>query len=426
VIKARAETRARLGARAREWTLAYFCFSGACIAANGAQPDAFLMRSSPAPTYVEPAPQDYNLKFGRLKARFHGSIQSEYSDNINLEDSNPSSDVFFYPNIGVGFQWPISARNILEFNLGFGYRAYVDNPQLNSLQVTPDSRLLYQMRIGKVNVLLRDNFTLQVDPLTRPDISGTGGTLIDFKRINNDIGLQAEWQARKNLALVGSYDYVMDRTLNRQFQSLDRDDHTFAFGGYSNFGPAWNVGLNNSLTLTEYQQRIQNDGYSYSVGPQVTLKATRFITIDTTVSYTISKYDQTGTITDRSDFSGVSFSLGVKHNLNSRFSHNLRAGKSISPGFGSNFNELSVLQYGVNWRLNSFLNVNSTFSYEHLDASGAAGERADRYLWYVGSGWQVARRWSIGVGYGFAWKNSDQPARDYQQNRVTIDLTHQF
>ncbi len=397
-------------------------------AAAGAQEaESFLMRSSPAPMFSQPPKKDYNLHWGPLTARLHGTMQAEFNDNINLVERNPASDVYFFPNFGIGMQWPISPKNILELNLGVGYRVYVDHAELNTFSISPDTRLMYQMRIGKVNVLLRDSFTLQVDPLTRPDISGSAsGALLNFKRINNDIGAQGEWQARSDLTLVSSYDYIVDRSLNEQFAALDRDDHNLALGAYTKIGSAWTVGVNTGLTLTDYIEPVQNDGVSFSVGPQVSVKVTRFITVDGNVSYTQSKYDQTGSIADRSEFSGMSFAFAVKHNINSRMNHSLRWSRSISPGFGSNFNELTSLQYSASWRFSSLLALNSTVTYENLEASGVSGERADRYLWYLGTGWQVARRWHVGLGYSMAWKNSDQAQRDYRQNRVTVDLTHDF
>jgi hypothetical protein len=384
------------------------------------------MRSQPYPTFNQPPKRDYNLRFGPLTGRLHGSLQTEYSDNINLSQTDPQADVFFFPNFGVGFQWPISPQNILEFSLGLGYRAYIDHPELNSISVTPDSKLVYQLRVGRVNIELHDQFQLQVDPLSRVDISGgSGGSLLNFQRIINDAGVQAEWPARRNLTLVSSYDYTIDRSINNSFTSLDRDDHTIAVGGFTKLGSAWTVGINGAFTITDYLQRIQNDGISYSMGPQISFKATRFIIIDANVAYTHSEFDQSGVIIDDSEFNGISFALAIRHNINSRMTQNIRAARSVSPGFGSNFNDLTVLQYGLGWRMNSLISLNTTFAYEHLDQSGG-GETADRYLWYLGTGWQVARRWNLGLGYSFAWKDSDVAFRDYRQNRVTLDLTHEF
>jgi hypothetical protein len=156
------------------------------------------------------------------------------------------------------------------------------------------------------------------------------------------------------------------------------------------------------------------------------VKITRFITADAGIGYTHADYEENGTIGDRSDFDGISYSAGLKHNMNSRISHNIRVAHSITPGFGSNYDELTVAQYGINWKFNSYLTFTSTFAYDHLKASITGGERADRFLWHVGTSWEVARRWNLGLGYSYAWRESNLTLRDYQQNRVTLDLTHDF
>jgi hypothetical protein len=425
-------TRARSTGHSRAVRICLLAAPGLALASSWAQEieydHSFLMRTSPMPIFSEePTHKDYNLKWGPLTGRLYGSAQVEFSDNINLAERNAQSDVYFYPNFGIGFQWPISPQNSLDLDLGMGYRAYVKHSDLDTFQISPDSKLKYLMRAGKVDLIFHDSLFLQVDPLTRPDLSGTNnGALLNYKRLNNDVGVQAEWQARRDLTLVAGYDYLIDRSLNSQFASLDRDDHTFALGAYSNFSSSWNVGLNGSVTFSDYLLHIQNDGVSYSIGPQATVKLTKFISADAGVSYTRSIYEHNGTIADRSNFSGVSYSFGIKHNMNSRTSQSLRLAHSITPGYGSNFDELTVAQYGISFRFNSYLNLNSTLSYEHLHASGSLGERADRYLCYVGTGWQIARRWNLGLGYSFALKDSDLPLRDYQQNRVTLDLTHEF
>jgi hypothetical protein len=389
---------------------------------------SFLMRTSPMPTFNDmPDARDYNLRWGPLTGRLHGSMQVEFSDNINLDEQNPQSDVYFYPNIGIGFQWLISPQNTMEFNLGAGYRAYVNHSDLNTFQISPDSVLLYRMRAGKVDLIFHDTAQVQVDPLSRPDINGTSnGEILEFRRLNNDVGVQAEWRARTDLAVIGSYDFLIDRTLNSEFTSLDRDDHNFALGVFRDIGASWNVGMLGAVTFSDYLRHVQNDGVTYSIGPHVSVKITKFISAEASVSYTRSDYDETGTIGDRADFSGLSYSFGIKHNMNSRTTQSLRVAHSITPGYGSNFDELTAVQYGINWRMNSFLTLNSTLSYEHFKASGGIGESADRFLFYLGTGWQIARRWNLGVGYSFAWKDSDQPLRDYTQNRATLDLTHEF
>lgn len=386
----------------------------------------YIMRTAPYPAFTSPEPRNYNLKWGRMTGRLHGSVQTEFNDNINLAARNAESDFLIGPNIGVGFLWPISQLNVLQFDLGLGYRWYVNNSRLNSLNIAPDSRLNYQFAIRDVHLTLHDAFQIQVDPLLRGEISGRSGSTFNFRRFNNDAGLSADWQAFKDVGFVASLGYTMDRALSDEFRELDRNDYTFGLGTYYLVSPRWTTGLNFSYTVTEYVERIQNNGVSYTLGPRVSFRPSKFLTIDASAGYTTSSYSQTGTIGDRSDFQGASAQLGVQHRMNSRTSQSFRLSKSLNPGLGSNYTDTLSMQYGLTLRATKAISLNPSLTYETLASSGVGGEQADRYMFYVGTGFQFTRRWNMGVAYSFGWKDSQLPGRDYTQNRVTLDFTRQF
>lgn len=405
----------------RPWFLAL-----TSAAALHAQNDSsYIMRSAPYPIYYQSQPRDYNLKWGPLSGRFHGSLQTEWNDNINLSDSHARGDLIFHPQFGIGFLWPLSEQNVLEFGLSLGYRAYLDHPELNSLQITPGSRLTYQVRLGKVQVTFHDRYSIQVDPLSRPEISG-GSSLINFRRFNNQAGFKASWEIMKDLNLTGGYNYLLDRSLSSDFKELDRDEHVFSLGAYRLLGPRLTAGLNSSYTITEYVQSVQNDGETFSIGPHIIAQLTDFISLDAGLSYTASTYDQSGTIADRNDFSGLTWFAGARHRMNSRTSQNIRLGRNVAPGFGSNFTDLFFLQYGLSLEAGPSLTLNTSFVFEDLTASGGLGEDSNRYLWYFGGQLRVSRAWNLGAAYSFAWKDSQLPNRDYTQNRITLSLARDF
>jgi hypothetical protein len=147
----------------------------------------FLPFSGAYPRYYATPPRDYNLRWGKVTGRLHGSVQAEFNDNINLADSGGESDLSFAPLIGVGFLWPISDNNVLEFDITAGYRFYLDHPELNTFSISPDTRLNYQIRVLKAQVTLHDRFSIQVDPLSRPELSGTGN-VFNYQRLNNSSG----------------------------------------------------------------------------------------------------------------------------------------------------------------------------------------------------------------------------------------------
>ena len=114
------------------------------------------------------------------------------------------------------------------------------------------------------------------------------------------------------------------------------------------------------------------------------------------VGYSISTFDSNGTIGDTSEFGGITSQLGIRHTLNSRMSHNLQVSKGQTLGLGSNFNETWTVQYGLDMRLRAGIKLDSKIAYEKFAASNIGAEEAGRYLFYLGTGWQVTRVWSFG------------------------------
>ncbi|MEW6158913.1 MAG: outer membrane beta-barrel protein [Verrucomicrobiota bacterium] len=386
----------------------------------------FLMRTSPYPVFRAPESSNYNLRWGRLKGLFRASAQVEFNDNINLAEVNPESDIAFGPTLGIGFFWPMNQNNLMQFDVGVGYRWYLNHSELDSFTVLPNTRWDYRMFLGQTQIDIHDNLSIQVDPISRAEISGSPGGILNFKVLNNTAGIQADRKLYRDLGAVAGFDYTIVRSLTDQFTSLDRDDQTANAGLYYQVSPQWTVGVNGSVTSTDYLETVQNDGTSYSAGVHANYIATKFITVDLAAGYSSSSFETGGLIGDTSEFSGLTYSLSVQHRVNPRLNHNVRVSKSANLGFGNNFTDTLALQYGLMMRLSKRLNVNSTFSYESLDFSGPRGEVADRYLFYFGTGYQVAKNWMLGLGFAFAWKNSNLPGNDYQQNRLTIDVTRQF
>ncbi len=396
------------------------------IAQSNHEPGSGL--GSPYPLYNQPEPARYNLKWGKLLGRLNASAAAEYNDNLNLANRNPQADFSLGPDVSVAFLWPISRANTLELDLGAGYRWYVDHPAISTLNLAPNSHLDYRLLFGHGQLSLHDTFSVANDPTTRPDLSGnsSAGNVINFRRINNVLGVSAEWRPREPWSMTVGYDYGLDRSLNDEFTSIDRDDHSFSAGTYYRFSPRLLAGISGASTLTYYVQDVQNNVTGYSLGPVVILNPSPFITVDLRGGYSVAAFESTGTVTDTSDFRGFTGQAGLRHKLNRWMSHELRLSKSMELGISRNYYDLLDLQYGFNARLNRVTTLSTSFQYEHFRTSGPDGERGDRYSVSVGARWQLARQWQLGAGYTFNSKHSDLPASDYSQNRFTLGLTRQF
>ncbi len=383
-------------------------------------------RTSPQLPYTAPAPINYNLKYGNLTARLSGSVDSEYNDNIDLANRNAQSDFSVGARMGLGFRLPITQANIMQFDLEMGYRWYLNHPSINSINVAPNTHWDQTIILEQVRFNFHDAFSIQVDPLTRQEISGARGQLINFRRLHNVAGVSVDWQPARRWVFFGGYDYTTDFGLSDDFRSIDRNDHSFNGGVEYQISQRLSARISGGYTFSEYAQKIQNGGDSYSVGPGISWHPTKRIDIDASVSYWVSSFDQTGTIGDKSQFAGEVFSISARQTLNRHTSHNVRFSRTIGLGLGSNYTDGYTVQYGLLRQLSRNISINANLAYEPFQSSGIGGEMGNRYLFNVGTGFQLTKAWHAGLGYGFAWKDSSVPNRNYTQNRLTLDLTRRF
>ena len=252
----------------------------------------FPLHTSYYPVMSKPEPSRYNLKWGNLIARFHASLDSEFTDNLNLSERDRKADMSFGPNFEVGFLWPVTRNNSLQLDLGAGYRWYVNHPSVQTFNLAPSSRIDYRIYADNLQISLHDGFSIQTDPTSRPDIDASStGNPINFQRIGNTAGITTEWRPARAWSLFTGYDFLVDRYLSGEFTSIDRNDHTFTAGSTYDLSARWTFGLKAAYTLTDYLQQVQNDATSYTFGPVFLFKPSPFITVDAVAGYSVSTFD---------------------------------------------------------------------------------------------------------------------------------------
>lgn len=386
----------------------------------------FISRSSPAPAFIEPDPARYNIKIGRMNARFRGSLQTEFIDNIALSESNPEADIAFNPNLKIGFVYELTKIQLLEFNLGLGYRWYLNHPSVAAYSIDPRSTLDYKITIlGDVEVRFYDTFGLEVDPFSRVDITGQEEDVLEFRRFNNTFGTLVSWQPNSEFRMSAGYSYGFNVSLNERFKVLDLATHNFTAAAYYTLSPRLTLGGLASYSFLEYADASQNNGTSYNVGPVAVYRPTEFLSGSAFVGYTVINQDASS-VTPEGSLSGVSANVAVEHRFNRVISHDLKLTHGRFLGISGTFNETFVAQYGIVARLNSKVSVRTTAMAETLSGEGPAAESALRQLYYIGTGYQWLRKWSWNAGYTYSQRDSDIAGRGYVQNRITIDINREF
>src|ERR1700693_4926606 len=116
---------------------------------------------------------DYNLQLGPAVIKLTDSFNIELNDNIDLSESDRKADLILEPFLDVKAFWQFSQLNSLSFNLGIGYIQYLQNPQLNRLDVlaSPDSNLALDIFVGDFRFTVFERLSVQQDPVPNIHLS---------------------------------------------------------------------------------------------------------------------------------------------------------------------------------------------------------------------------------------------------------------
>ena len=98
---------------------------------------------------------------------------------------------------------------------------------------------------------------------------------------------------------------------------------------------------------------------------------TKAISASANVGYSNQRYDGGGLVADNSNFSGVTASLSLNHQLTKSINQTISGGRSVSPGNGSNFTEGYLANYRMTWQYLKNSAVSFNFGFNRFSQSGA-------------------------------------------------------
>ena len=130
---------------------------------------------------------------------------------------------------------------------------------------------------------------------------------------------------------------------------------------------------------------------------------------------------------DSSDSSDFYANILLSHRINAAISQTISAGHESQLGVNSNYVSLDYVRHTATWNIINGLLLGTELFYEAGDDSGGIlSEHIQRYGGAIAMGYQVTPHVTLGLRYQYTQKQSDQPLRDYKQNRVAIDATYSF
>ncbi len=366
----------------------------------------------------------YNLLAGPIRFRFSASTGIEYNDNINLAETNKQDDVIIRPQFNLNAIWPVTQINTLRLNLGVGYNFYIDHPQndTDGVLIAPGSEIAFDIFVGDFRINVHDRMSLEQDPVSEIALSN----VVDYGRFQNTAGVSLLWDLNKAVATLG-YDHYTYVSTSSGFDYLDRMAEELT--GSIDFAVTntTGVGIEASGAWTYYDQHFLNDAGSVSVGAFAETQVTNYLKVRVAGGYQHISFDSGGGVFDTSDLNDFYANVLISHRLNAVITQTLAAGHESQLGLNSNYIILNYVRHTITWNIIRDTLLSTEFFYEDADDSGGVfAEHAHRYGGALTLGYQFTPHVTLGARYQYTRKDSDQPLRDYEQNRVSLDGTYSF
>ena len=366
----------------------------------------------------------YNLLAGPIRFRFSATFGIEYNDNIDLADVHPEEDVILRPQINMNAIWPITQLNTLRLDIGLGYSFYLDHPEndTDGLLIAPGTQLAFDIFVGDFRINFHDRMSLQEDPVSEIALSNVA----DYGRFENTLGVSVLWDLNKAVATFG-YDHYNYVATNSDFNYLDRNAEEFSSSLYFTLTNTTGVGLETSYVFTYYSDDFLNDSQTFSIGAFMETQVTNYLKVRIAGGYQGIWFDSGGGVMDNSDLNDFYANILISHRVNSVLTHSIAAGHETQLGVNSNYITLNYVRYFATWNIIRNTLLTTEFFYEDADESGGIfSEHAQRWGAALSLGYQLTQHVTLGARYQYTTKDSDQPLRDYDQNRVSLDGTYSF
>jgi hypothetical protein len=366
----------------------------------------------------------YNLLLGPVRFRFSITTGVEYNDNINLAETNKQSDVIIRPQFNIDAIWPVTQLNTLKLDIGLGYGFYLDHPNSNTngVLIQPGSQLAFDIFVQDFRINLHDRFSLQQDPVAQLQLSNVA----DYGRFENTAGVSVLWDLNKAVLTFG-YDHYTYVSTTDTFSYLDSNAEELSFSAYFALTSTTGAGIETSAVFDYYSQDFLNDSVTYSVGPFVETQITNYLKLRAAAGYQLIDFAGGGGVMDSSDSNDFYANVLLSHRLNAAITQTLSAGHESQLGVNSNYVALNYVRHTATWNIiNGVLLATELFFEDGDDSGGIFSEHIQRYGGAATVGYQLTPHITLGLRYQYTQKQSDQPGRDYKQNRVSLDGTYSF
>lgn len=369
------------------------------------------------------------MRWGPVQFSAGVSLSVEYDDNIRSQADDPIRDGVIRPRADLGVIWPITETSSLTAGLGVGYAFYADHSEFDYLEISPLSAVSYSVSIQDLVLTVYDQISYTGDVLDQPELTGTAR----YPRLDNTVGLRAAYSFADYL-VQGGYAYYRYWAFDNDYDYLERGSHQFFARGAYLVAERTQVGLEGTVSLTEFAYSDRNDYDSFSFGPYVDWAILDSLTLGARGGYVIYSYKETAPVPPGQDPSSWYLDnqnswyvgLDLRHQLTEYISHTLSAVRDVSSGINAQYVERFNLTYGIGWQMTDAWDVSLGVGYDRGTEQGQFAENYDRVGFNAGVGYQITQGLRAALAYRYFNRTSDAGNRTYDRNVVSLSAAYRF
>src|ERR1035438_5366412 len=373
----------------------------------------------------------YNLQLGPTAWNFGAGLGMEYESNVYLTADNPQGDIIFSPQINTRMVWPVSDQNSLNLALGGGYSAYVKNPKLDRIFITPNSVLSFDLYAGDFKIDLHDRFSILENTYQDPTVVGSG----NYSQLQNALGVATVWDLNKGIVNFG-YDHVNYDSLNSgnsQSSGGQLSGYSEVFSTSAGYAlkPGMLLGLELGGSLITYTMApTTNTPYSnakqWNVGGFYDAPLSQYIHVTVHAGYTDYSPESSGAATTSGDFTGMYGQLDIAHRVNQYVAYTLSAGRSLSVVYYGGTLDRYFAHWQANWQILQKVTLGTSFSYEQGTELYFGGETYSQSGPVISLSRAITAKLTSSLGYQYYWRGSNLAGRNYTLQIVSLNLNYAF
>lgn len=373
----------------------------------------------------------YNLMLGPTAWCFTSSLDTEFNDNVRLQQDG-ESDLIIRPSVSTQMHWPVSLKNSLDVNIMAGYSEYLQHSDLSQFFINPGSGLSFDVYIGDFKINLHDRIDITDQAYENAGVSGNNENL---ERLENTAGTTALWDLNKATATLG-YDHVDYLSLSQNQNVPDASSENVMLNGGIRALPELLMGLEAGGSVITYSQSTAPNtlpipnAVQWNVGGFGSEQITDYMSVRLDAGYTMYTPDSTGSELLTSDTSGLYFALTFSHRVNQYLSYSLAAGRTTDLAYTGQAQSYYYVRLNTQWNVFKNYQISTPIWWQSGTWIYNSSFQGISDYQQLGAGFTVSRtltqKLSASIGYRFVDETSNRDTLKYFVDIVDLALTYRF